>query len=210
MCRNSFIVFVDVVICLFSLLNGLDLEFLSYLDSAISAFCLPTFAWCNFPHTFIFKLSLSFCFRCVSWIPHWAGVSVRIIWVVSNVHWFQKIEEYIFALITLQDRFRFKHGLFQFCCLISLSSFSSVLLCVLDCFSHGSKMARGVPGVPCVYTSQSREWENSFSENLENSLITCQTLKKITMTNGVPCPIESGPALFILEPITLVRRLVSW
>lgn len=62
MYRNSLIVLTDAIICLFSLLNGLDLElFLSDFDSAIPAFCLHTFAWCNFPHA----LFLNFLYHSV-------------------------------------------------------------------------------------------------------------------------------------------------
>lgn len=58
-------------------------------------------------------------------------------------------------------------------------SFNSVFLCVLGCFSHGSRMATQVPEwpqrLPCVSTSQSRKRESSSSEKLENSWITCKS-----------------------------------
>lgn len=130
MCKNSLIVLSNFIICIFFLLNGLGLEFLlSDFDFAIPAFCWNPCTWCYFPHAFIFKLSLSL-FGHVSWMKHWAGVSIKIICVTDNAHQIKKVKWDIFTLINFQDGSSFVYDLFQCCCLISLHSLSSVFFCV--------------------------------------------------------------------------------
>lgn len=162
MYRNSLIILEDVTICLFSLLNSLDLEFcLSDCDSAISAFCLLTFAWCNFPH----PLFSNFLYHSVLGMflayDIGQGISVRIIWVANNVHWFPKIEEDVFALIMLQDRFCFQ-AWFVSVLMLDFSQFTQfcVPLCVRLFSLLGAKWPQR-PEASHVFIPQSPENEKT-------------------------------------------------
>lgn len=108
MYRNSLAVLRDVIICLFSLLNGLNPEFfLTDFDSAIFAFCLHTFAWCNFPHALVSN------FLCRSVLGVFLEYSLELVYPLGSFELqimltgFKKN-----ALLKLQDRFYFKPGLF--------------------------------------------------------------------------------------------------
>lgn len=95
--RCLFSVPVDVIICLFPLLNGLDPEF--FLSDSDSALLLSVYT--HWPAVIFHMPFFSFFFRRVSCLQHWAEASVRIIWVANIVPCVSKTKGGISALTKL-------------------------------------------------------------------------------------------------------------